>query len=189
MKQFTLEKKNKEACCPFLGQHRSARVSTMMVLAFHNTWSPAGARLTAPGAEVLTEIKLLEGVLITQVSGYRECLLLLSKTLEVMVSSAVRSMLCSNHWTTRWSCQDCIMLERVNGRKSTSSSWRFFRGHPEATFEWVVAGNTRLPPTERKVFLLLCMWNWRTLATGEREHQAMQQHYREALISIYYILP
>lgn len=97
VKQFTLEKKNKGACCPFLGQHRSARVSTMMVLAFHNTWSPAGARLTAPGAEVLTEIKLLEGVLITQVSGYRECLLLLSKTLEVMVSSAVSSVLCSNH--------------------------------------------------------------------------------------------
>lgn len=86
------------------------------------------------------------------------------------------------------SCQDCIMLERVNGKKSTSSSWRFVRGHPEATFESVVAGNITRKPTERTLLLLLCTWNWRTLAVGKQEHQAMQQEYKEVLINIYYIL-
>lgn len=66
--------------------HRSARVSTMMTLAHHNTRSPAAARLTAPDTEVLTKMK---EDLTTWVSGCRDYLLLLSKAeLEVMVSSS-----------------------------------------------------------------------------------------------------
>lgn len=61
--------KNKGACSPFFRQHRSAGLSTVMMLAFRTTWSPAGATTAAPGAEVLTETKLLEGVLIIQVSA------------------------------------------------------------------------------------------------------------------------
>ena len=82
--------KGKGAYRLFLRLHRTARVSTMMMLAYHNTWSPAADGLTDPGTEVLTKMKLLKEDLTIQVSGCKECLLLLSKTqLEVMVSSSV----------------------------------------------------------------------------------------------------
>lgn len=117
-----------------------------MMLAYHNTCSPAAARLTAPGTELLTKMKFLKDDFTIQVSVCREHLLLLPKTqLGVKVSSSIWGVLCSNHWATRWRCQgrrwtDCIVLEGVNGRKSPSSSWRLLRGQLET--EWVVAGNT-----------------------------------------------
>lgn len=188
VKQFTSENKTRKL--EVLFWDRSARVSTMMVLAFHNTWSPAGARLTAPGAEILTEMKLLEGAFIIQVSGcsvvpaaslqespgsdgvlsYRRCSLLQSLSYQVKLPRL------HNVGESEWE-EVCKFLLKI------------VRGHLEATHEWMVAGNAWLPPTETKFFLFLYLWNWRTLATSEQEHQTIQQDYRKALISIYYILP
>lgn len=105
---------------------------------------PSSSQTDCSCTEVFTEMKLLKEDLTIRVSGCRGSLLLLSKAAG-SDGVFIHMRLCSNHWATRWKCQECrtgTVLEGVNGRKSTSSWWRFIRDQPEATFEWVVAGNT-----------------------------------------------
>lgn len=142
MKQFAREGKNKGAYSIFLRPHRIARVSTMMMSAYHNTCSPAADRLPAPGTEVMPKMKLLKEDLTVQVLGCR----LSAASLQDSAGSdgILICMRCALLKSLSYQVKEPnkIMLEGVNGRKSTSSSWRLVRGQPEATFECVAGGNT-----------------------------------------------
>lgn len=145
------------------------------MMAYHNTRSPAAARLTASGREVLTEMELLKEDLTIQVSGCRV------PAASLQDAAGSNGVLTSMRYALlkSFSYQVKVPRKKINSLHSVGGSeWeeicKFFMEtcrRSARSYIWMGGGwkYLWLQPTEGRFFLLLHICNWKTIATGEKE--------------------